>query len=506
MSREGNGTMTRKTLVFGMGAGLCAAVCAATSPDMPPEIFKPGETILFQGDSITHGGRQGDMNHFLGHGYQALISYAYLANRPDLRLKFLNRAVSGDTTEKMLARWDRDALAPVATEWGYGYVFGMTNVLARGGSFPLRPDWLSILAGVNDYHFARNCSPEAYETNLVQLVERARAANPKLKIVLGEPFGVPQYATDRFARMQAAAAKVALRYGLPLVPYQKLFNEDLMKLVPQPGYWSWDTVHPTYAAHARMAGLWMRTVADWCASPVTNTCLIPQGQLERDSYDWFKRHCKILELQRKLDPEVVFVGDSITHFWAGRHTVGEAADASGKPSDLAARWKEAFGAYRTLNIGFGWDRIQNVLWRLAHGEMDGVSPKAIVLHIGTNNVGGTPRARANSPAEIAEGTLEVVRRLHEKAPDAQVILMAVFPRGQKAGGHWRKVTAASNAILRDLVKDDPKTTWLDIGEKLVDENGDIPKSVMFDFCHPTTNGYAIWAEAIKPHLVRTVGH
>jgi lysophospholipase L1-like esterase len=233
------------------------------SGDLPPDIFPVGSVILFQGDSITHGGRKNDMNHFMGHGYQAEVAMRYLAAYPQRGLKFLNRGVSGDTTEKMLARWERDALAPVGDEIGFGRQFGYTNKVVSS-SIPLRPDFLSILIGVNDHD--KGMSTEMYSSNLVQLVDRALAVNPKLKIVLGEPFRHPRSRSPEYAAKQAFVRRLAQERGFAFVPYQKLFDEKLSKLNPDPAYWSWDGGHPTYAAHFYMANLWIESVVTFYGS------------------------------------------------------------------------------------------------------------------------------------------------------------------------------------------------------------------------------------------------
>lgn len=338
----------------------------------------------------------------------------------------------------------------------------------------------SLLAGCAGARVAQvawsGVSVEDYEKNLAAAVEKEIAQGARNELAVGEPYCVPQSSDITFAQLQGAAAAVAQRYELPLVEWQRHFNEC--------GDATCNDADKFAAA----------TIEAWRAQPVTNSCLITRAKLQRDGYDWWQRHEKILKLQKELNPEIVFVGDSITHFWAGRTSIGE------KGGDTLPRWSEKFGAWRTLNIGYGWDRIQNVLWRLAHGEMDGLNPSRIVLHIGTNNVGGTKEMRAASAAEIAEGTVAVIRRLEEKAPNAKIILMAIFPRGEKADGHWRKVTAASNAMLKEMVKDDKRVIYLDIGAQFLDANGDIPKALMGDFCHPTTAGYDIWANAILPYL------
>jgi len=150
-----------------------------------------------------------------------------------------------------------------------------------------------------------------------------------------------------------------------------------------------------------------------------NTAVIPVGSLETDSYDWYARHHAEVELQKTLRPRVVLIGDSITHFWSGR----PAAHITNGTSS----WERAFGNMPAMNMGFGWDRTQNVLWRLRQGEFEGLSPEWIVLLIGTNNLSGTRNARANTPQEIVEGIAAICRELRQRSPGSRIALMGVFP-------------------------------------------------------------------------------
>ncbi|HVJ46924.1 MAG TPA: hypothetical protein VM511_11095, partial [Luteolibacter sp.] len=104
------------------------------------------------------------------------------------------------------------------------------------------------------------------------------------------------------------------------------------------------------------------------APPVENNAIVPVGKLENDFYDWNKRHEEILAIKDKIDPEIVLIGDSITHLWGGQPN-----EPKGNRGAIA--WKELFGEKRVLNCGFGWDRTQNVLFRINNGEIDGLKPK-----------------------------------------------------------------------------------------------------------------------------------
>jgi lysophospholipase L1-like esterase len=216
---------------------------------------------------------------------------------------------------------------------------------------------------------------------------------------------------------------------------------------------------------------------------------VPVPKLENDSYDWYARHAAVLAIKDRLDPEIVMIGDSITHFWAGEP---QAHIQRGPQA-----WKSLFGQRRALNLGFGWDRTQNVLWRLDHGEFDGLHPRSVVLNIGTNNFSGTSHARANTPAQIAEAIRAILIRIRSKSPQSRIVVMGVFPRGAKADDPFRAKIAGLNRLLPELGKA-PGVTFLDVGARFLQPDGKLPRSLMSDFCHPTEQGYAIWAAALKP--------
>ena len=223
-----------------------------------------------------------------------------------------------------------------------------------------------------------------------------------------------------------------------------------------------------------------------------NTAIVPAGKLENDFYDWQKRHDAVMAIKDALKPEIVFLGDSITHLWAG-----EPNEPRGNVGVESMKTLSNGGA--VLNLGFGWDRTQNVLKRIELGEIDGISPKAVIIHIGTNNLAGTNNARANTPAEIAEAISVIVDRVREKCPAAKIVLMAVFPRGEKADdGNRAKIAQINERIVK--LDSKPGVVILDITAKLTNADGSISREVMPDFLHPGARGYAIWAEALRPLL------
>ncbi|MES2598090.1 MAG: GDSL-type esterase/lipase family protein [Verrucomicrobiota bacterium] len=222
-----------------------------------------------------------------------------------------------------------------------------------------------------------------------------------------------------------------------------------------------------------------------------NTAVTPMLKLEKDGYGWEERHDEIMRIKNEIDPEIVLIGDSITHFWGGRPDGGRIGNRG------TETWESLFGKRRVLNLGFGWDRTQNVLKRIELGELDGLKPKAIVIHIGTNNTAQTENCRSNTPEEIAAGIGAIVEQCQKKCPGAKVIVMAIFPRGKMADNPKRAELAKINTVLSAAQKDKPGVTYLDITDKWLEADGSISKEVMPDSLHPNQKGYGIWAEALK---------
>ncbi len=222
-----------------------------------------------------------------------------------------------------------------------------------------------------------------------------------------------------------------------------------------------------------------------------NPALIPVPWLEQDSYDWYGRHHAELTLQKQINPRVVLIGDSITHFWDG---LPNAQHVSGPTA-----WRSAFGDYptATLSMGFGWDRIQNVLWRLQQGEFEGLNPQWVVLMIGTNNLTGTLSARPNTPEEILQGIEAIRDQVHQLSPRSRIVLMAILPRGFAPGDVLRAPILRTNQLLKEQFGQDPSITYLDVGQKLLASDGSLAAALMPDGTHPSDEGYQVRADALK---------
>ncbi len=229
-----------------------------------------------------------------------------------------------------------------------------------------------------------------------------------------------------------------------------------------------------------------------------NTAIVPVSKLENDSYNWWERHAEVLWIKDSINPQIVLIGNSITHFWGGlpslKYTDGKLRTPNGPKA-----WASAFGNARVLNLGFGWDRTQNVLWRLDHGELDGLHPQKVIIHIGTNNTSETSNARMNTADEIVEGIHAICGRVRSKVPGAEIILMAIMPREQNPDHPRRILINQINQKLEVFAKEN-HIKRIDIGPKMLAPDGTLPKDIASDFCHPTEKGYQIWADELKKKI------
>jgi len=252
-----------------------------------------------------------------------------------------------------------------------------------------------------------------------------------------------------------------------------------------------------------------------------------------------KRHEKINDRAKQGDVDLLFIGDSITDGWQG----------GGKEV-----WQKYYGNRKAMNAGIGGDRTQHVIWRLDNGNIDNIHPKLAVLMIGTNNSNGND----NTAEEIGEGITTIVKRLRDKLPETKVLILAIFPRGPVSDAQLEKVatqnikrrieqaekaaaasgkTASSeddkkkmedaelpgekakvlentkaqrkknadaSAIAAKLA-DNKMVFFLDINDKFLKPDGELPNDIMPDLLHPNPKGYEIWAEAIEPKVAELLG-
>ena len=241
------------------------------------------------------------------------------------------------------------------------------------------------------------------------------------------------------------------------------------------------------------AGLFQSAVAQAAAATVAapSAAVAPSNDAsaatpKTGNKRFFELHDSFLK-RGKADPiGVLFLGDSITEGWMKAPHI----------------WEHYFGAYQPANFGIGGDKTQHVIWRIENGELDGISPKVLVLMLGTNNTG------ENTTLEIAAADRKIVQLIKQHLPHTKILLLAIFPRGTRklkdgTTEPWEKKMEIIHAVNADLAKlDDGKMIrYLDINAHFLSNDGvTIPNIIMPDQLHSNAAGYQLWAEAIKPTL------
>jgi beta-glucosidase len=199
---------------------------------------------------------------------------------------------------------------------------------------------------------------------------------------------------------------------------------------------------------------------------------------------WMERHNSFNERVKQGDVGLLMIGDSITQGWEG----------NGKEA-----WAKYLAPHKAVNLGIGGDRTQHVLWRLQNGNLEGIHPKLAVLMIGTNNSNGND----NTAEEIAAGIEAIVKELRTKLPETKVLILAIFPRGEKPNPQREKNAKASE--IASKLADGKNVFYLDIGQKFLTDDGTLTREIMPDFLHLSPAGYTIWAEAIDPEVAKLMG-
>lgn len=188
-------------------------------------------------------------------------------------------------------------------------------------------------------------------------------------------------------------------------------------------------------------------------------------------------HERLLQRTKQGAIDLLFLGDSITQFW----------------DRYPDNWKNHFGDYKAANYGLAGDRVENLLWRIENGELDGLTPKVIVLMIGTNNTG------INPADQIAVGIGHAVTTLRTKCPNSKILLMSILPRSRE--GEEAKsdaIRAVNNSIAK--LDDGTNIRFVDLASKFANPEGRVGRDLMVDGLHPTGKGYDLWGEALETLL------
>ncbi|MBO5885660.1 MAG: SGNH/GDSL hydrolase family protein [Bacteroidaceae bacterium] len=240
---------------------------------------------------------------------------------------------------------------------------------------------------------------------------------------------------------------------------------------------SWiEGVHPNDLGNREYADAYKKKLKEILSEDTPNPRYMPTRQFRDGSYDWTLRHNEVMRQNRTADPEILMIGNSITHGWQW--------DAS---------WEKMFRGRRVTNMGFGSDRIENVYWRIFHGELEGCKPSTICLQIGINNL-----AKGEREEDIAGGIVALSALIRQRQPQARLCVIKVYP----CKGMEEKV-ARLNDCLQQLLPQDVHTVLLDANAVLLrkDNSGKIDETLFRDGVHPNGIGYKLLAKQLKEKIL-----
>ncbi|CAG5068409.1 hypothetical protein DYBT9623_01140 [Dyadobacter sp. CECT 9623] len=366
--------------------------------------------------------------------------------------------------------------------------------LAFSGNGRLEKEVVELVNEIDAKVFILDCLPnltirpgselavtaEEVRSRILTSVKSIREKHPATPIVLAEHAGytdeelnpqsknfyqeVNEILKNAFAQLKSEGIE-----NLYLIS-KKDFNQDIETTV--------DGTHQTDLGMMRYAEGYekhLRNVLHEYTGEASTTKPIIQLR-ELNNYDWEARHLAVLEHNKKSSPEVVVIGNSITHFWGG---LPKGPRAVGEES-----WNKTFGK-SSVNMGYGWDRIENVLWRIYHGELDGFNAKQIIVNIGTNNL------HMNTDAEIVEGWKLLISALKYRQPKAKITFSGIYPRRAQ-----EQRVVLLNEQLAQLAGQE-NIGFIDPGKVFLNKEGKIDEALFGDGLHPNAKGYELLGNAIK---------
>ncbi|XP_023345414.1 platelet-activating factor acetylhydrolase IB subunit gamma [Eurytemora carolleeae] len=192
---------------------------------------------------------------------------------------------------------------------------------------------------------------------------------------------------------------------------------------------------------------------------------------------WMSMHRRFLQDARDAEPEVLWIGDSLIQNLC-----------------LSKIWEKSFCAMHSLNFGIGGDRTEHVLWRLENGELENISPKIVVVLVGTNNHGDTPE-------QIAEGLKVICTVIRDRQPQSFVLLLSLLPRGHQPNS-LRDRNKAVNGIMEEYVKGNSKLQFVNIDTGFIQADKSISHHDMYDYLHLTQKGYSMAFEPVNELLIQ----
>ncbi len=349
------------------------------------------------------------------------------------------------------------------------------------GNGKLENSVIDLLAEIDAKAYVFDCMPnltgmkkEILTDSIVHVVQRIKKIRPEVPLILSEHAGYPNGSSSTRQRELYSVCNEAVREA-----YERLKAENIEELylftneeMAQPLDATVEGVHPNDYGMNALANAYEKKLREVLHEPVGrfSTQQPVTQRREPNVYEWRERHEQVLALCRERKPKLLLLGNSLTHHWGGEPAFRIARDSAG--------WNRTVAPLGAINMGFGWDRIENLLWRVYHGELDGYQAEKIVVMIGTNNLNGVP------DEEIVEGIRFLLEAIRFRQPQAIIRLVGIPPRrGEEA--HLKQI----NAELKEVAQK-TNTEFLDLTSYLTTSDGKMdPQYYIQDGLHLNQAGY-----------------
>jgi len=317
------------------------------------------------------------------------------------------------------------------------------------------------------------------------LIETIRAKRPKTPILLVEeaPRDNSKFFPAQKKALDAERAALRLEYERRKAIGEPIYYLKGDELLGSDGEATVDAVHPNDIGMMRIARAYekvLRPILQLDGNPGLATRATSQLR-EIPGYNFMARHQAILKRHQEVKPDVVWLGDSIIHFFGGEPI---APYVRGKLS-----WERLFKGKKVTNLAYGWDRTENVMWRIQRGELGDIKPSAIVLSIGTNDL-----SVSRSVGQVVNSILGLAKEIKRRQPNAKLVVTGIIPRKD-----FTKKRLEINALLEKFAEERGYLyVDLDAAFPTVEKNGKkMIQGLMGDQLHPNEEGYEELSQRMK---------
>jgi len=368
--------------------------------------------------------------------------------------------------------------------------------LGFSGNGRLEPEVVDLMTKIDARLYVLDCLPnlnasdsiaaEAVRNKVLQSVRLLREKGKSTPVLLVEHCGFSDEGLNASHQSSYMAVNRAQREAFEMLKSEG--QTDIYLLTKEeiglPLDATVDGIHPNDLGMQAYADAYEKIIRHILSEPVGIYSTTHPVIQSRDAkiYDWNTRHQEILSLNKIYPPRILFMGNSITHFWGGepRTSIANGPDS----------WNKYLEPLGVRNFGYGWDRIENVLWRVYHDELAGYQADQVVMLIGTNNIS------LNSHTEILEGLQFLIEAIKDRQPRAEVLMLGVYPRRK----YEEEITELNDGIVK--VCGALNVRYLDVGKALLGKDGKIDERLFTDGLHPNAEGYTKLAQALAPYLVK----